>query len=127
VSVSPLVAVDPQNEIAIGLCQNASFPHSHCYLKSVDVKASYCHAWTVSSAPSKAKSRKVLAANLRAHRNRLGLSQEALADRAGLHRTYVGSIERSERNVSIDNIDKLAGALGVSPARLLTPAVKGGD
>ena len=63
--------------------------------------------------------RKILAANLRAHRARLGLSQEVLADRAGLHRTYVGSVERCERNVSLDNIERLAVALRVSVAELL--------
>jgi transcriptional regulator with XRE-family HTH domain len=49
----------------------------------------------------------------------LGLSQEALADLAGLHRTYVGSVERCERNISIDNIGKLALAFGVRPSTLL--------
>jgi transcriptional regulator with XRE-family HTH domain len=49
----------------------------------------------------------------------VGLSQEALADRAGLHRTYVGSVERGERNVSIDNICRLAWALGVDVRELL--------
>lgn len=53
-----------------------------------------------------------LASNVRSRRQFLGLSQEALADAAGLHRTYVGSIERGERNVSIDNMERIAHALG---------------
>lgn len=47
------------------------------------------------------------------------LSQEALADLAQLHRTYVGAIERAERNVSLRNIVALARALGVTPSKLL--------
>lgn len=65
--------------------------------------------------------RKTVAENVRRLRKGHGLSQEAFADACGLHRTYVGAIERAERNVSIDNIFKLAGALGVEPWRLLRP------
>lgn len=63
-----------------------------------------------------------LARNLRRLRAQHGISQEALADLAGLHRTYIGSIERSERNISIDNIAKLAAAFGVAPSKLLEDA-----
>jgi transcriptional regulator with XRE-family HTH domain len=47
------------------------------------------------------------------------LTQEALAEAAGLHRNYVGGIERRERNVGLDNLGKIAKALGVSPSQLL--------
>lgn len=67
------------------------------------------------------ESRSRIAHHLRVLRGERGISQEALADLAGLHRTYVGSIERRERNLSVDNIDRLAAALGVDPATLLAP------
>lgn len=70
------------------------------------------------------ESRSRIAHHLRALRRQRGISQEALADLAGLHRTYVGSIERSERNVCIDNIDRLAAALGIDPVELLTPIAR---
>ncbi len=56
--------------------------------------------------------------SVKSWRNRLGISQEELAGRAGLHRTYVSDIERGTRNVSLENIDKLARALKVSVATL---------
>jgi transcriptional regulator with XRE-family HTH domain len=63
--------------------------------------------------------RRVFAKRLRQIRQAKGLSQEALAGLAGLHRTYVGSVERSERNVSIDNMARLAQALEVDISELL--------
>lgn len=53
---------------------------------------------------------------LRALRSDEGFSQEQLADVAGLHRTYVGAVERGERNLSLDAIWQLAAALGTTPA-----------
>jgi transcriptional regulator with XRE-family HTH domain len=59
------------------------------------------------------------AGRLRERRIAHGWSQEELADRAGLHRTYVGSVERGERNVSIDNMERLSAALGLDVVDLL--------
>lgn len=68
--------------------------------------------------------RTVLARSIRLRRGALGISQEALADLCGLHRTYVGAVERAERNVSIDNIQKLATALEVSASALLSGEIE---
>jgi transcriptional regulator with XRE-family HTH domain len=63
--------------------------------------------------------RQTFAANLRKVRLERGLSQERFADLSGVHRTYVGSVERGERNVSIDNMERFASALGVDLVELL--------
>ena len=68
--------------------------------------------------------RTVLARSIRLRRGSLRISQEALADLCGLHRTYVGAVERAERNVSIDNIQKLAAALEVSASALLSGEIE---
>lgn len=61
------------------------------------------------------------AGRLREERKARGLSQEALGELADLHPTYVGSVERGERNVSIDNMERLALALGLDVVDLLLP------
>lgn len=56
----------------------------------------------------------VFGQNVRKLRVEQGLSQEQLADKAGLHRTYIGMIERAEKNITLCNIEKIADALDVS-------------
>ena len=64
--------------------------------------------------------------NLRREREKLKLSQENLAEKAGLHRTYIGSVERGERNVGIRNVWRIANALGVPAAELFREAADNG-
>ncbi|HEU4648446.1 MAG TPA: helix-turn-helix transcriptional regulator [Gemmatimonadales bacterium] len=66
------------------------------------------------------KARHTFARRLRALRTARHLSQEDLAELAGIHRTYVGSVERAERNISIDNMERLATALKCKLVDLLT-------
>jgi transcriptional regulator with XRE-family HTH domain len=61
-----------------------------------------------------------LANNIRNYRRIRNLSQEGLAEVCGLHRTYVGSVERGERNVTLSTLDGFAAALGISVPDLLT-------
>jgi len=57
---------------------------------------------------------------VRERRTALGLSQEELAGRAGVHRTYIGMIERAEKNITLENIEKIAKALEISLDKLLS-------
>ncbi len=63
--------------------------------------------------------KKLLGERVRELRHRLGISQEELADRAFLDRTYVSSLERGHRNVALENLCRLAGALQVDPGELI--------
>jgi transcriptional regulator with XRE-family HTH domain len=63
--------------------------------------------------------RDIPAKNMRRLRAERGLSQEALAHECGINRTYLSGVERSERNVSIDNIARIAKGLRVEPWKLL--------
>ena len=65
------------------------------------------------------KARQVLAANMRARRAELGISQEKLAELADLHRTYVSTVERCQRNIGIDGIERIAKALKLTLSDLL--------
>lgn len=60
--------------------------------------------------------------NLRRLRNRLGVSQDEFADLAGLHRTYIGAVERGERNITLSTLQRLATALKTEPEDLLGEA-----
>lgn len=66
------------------------------------------------------RAKKIFGQKVRSIREKRGLSQEALAFECGLNRTYIGSVERGERNISLINIYKIAEALGVRPADLLS-------
>lgn len=64
--------------------------------------------------------RAVLAENIKTFRREKGFSQEELAEQCGLHRTYIGSVERHERNVTLSTLEVLASTLGVTVPDLLT-------
>jgi transcriptional regulator with XRE-family HTH domain len=73
-------------------------------------------------APGRTREQLALGQAIRDLRARRHMSQEDLADEAGLHRTYIGGIERGERNVAYMNIRRIAAALDVRPSQLLARA-----
>ena len=62
---------------------------------------------------------KTVGKNLRAYRLERGLSQEAFADQLGVHRTYMGGVERGERNLTLKSLEKMAEQMWVEPLTLL--------
>ncbi len=67
----------------------------------------------------KLSARELVARNIRELRQERGWSQDELAARAGLHRTYIGTIERAEQSITVDSMEKLAASLNVKVSRLL--------
>ena len=61
--------------------------------------------------------------NLRAYRTERGLSQEAFADIVGVHRTYMGGLERGERNLTLRSVERIAAQLDIEPLQLLRSSV----
>lgn len=66
-----------------------------------------------------AKLSSIAGRNIRKYRKLLGISQEELADRSGLHRTYIGGVERGERNITLDSLQVIAHSLDVAPVLLV--------
>jgi len=63
---------------------------------------------------------KAVAENLRWLRDKRGWSQEDCTEKCGLHRTYIGAVERGERNITLATLDTIATAFGIAPAELIT-------
>lgn len=68
---------------------------------------------------SKHKILNIFGDNVRKYRKQLGISQEELADKAGLHRTYIGMIERAEKNITLVNLERVANALDIDLENLI--------
>ena len=69
----------------------------------------------------------VFGTNLRKFRNELGISQEKFAEMCGLHRTYISDIERFQRSISLENIQKIADALNIETYKLFLEENRGGE
>jgi transcriptional regulator with XRE-family HTH domain len=65
---------------------------------------------------------RIVGQNVRAYREERGMSQEAFADLVGVHRTYMGGVERGERNLTLKSVERIAEQIGVDPLELLREA-----
>ena len=70
---------------------------------------------------------KVFGTNVKHYRQQTGLSQEAFAEKCGMHRTYISAIECFHRSISLENIQRIADALGIEAYRLLLENQEGAD
>jgi len=70
---------------------------------------------------------KVFGTNLRKYRTSLGVSQEKFAEMCGLHRTYISDIERFRRSIALENVQKIADALGIETYKLFVEGNTDGD
>lgn len=84
--------------------------------------APFADSWSINGMETdKFALRKIVALNMRVRRAELNITQEELALRTGITQAYLSGIERENRNPSLDNIQKIAVALELSPSALLTP------
>lgn len=70
---------------------------------------------------------KTFASNVKKYRTSLGLSQEAFAEKSGLHRTYISAIEREKRSIALDNVQKIADALEIDTYLLFIEGEKSNE
>jgi DNA-binding XRE family transcriptional regulator len=115
------LAIEELTLLGLYTCQNP-----YCDSKAADAKAAYCKTASmppISPPPptSALSARGLLAKNMIQLRQARQWSQERLALEAGLHRTFVAHVERHARNISLDNLEKIATALGVEIHSLLLP------
>lgn len=96
-----------------------------CYVFAVDVSSSFESAVIVKWDKRGFKQSQTFGNRVRTQRLALGLSQEELGDRSGLHRTYIGHLERGEVNPSLLNILKVSAALKIDAGELVKGLAKG--
>ena len=117
--------VTPRLSLAWALVKPASSPSRFCRRSSVSLIRLWKARVSCPTSDGRADLKALLGVAIRIERSVLGISQEELAERAGLHRTYISDVERGARNPSISSIEKLALALKLSVSALFARASNG--
>lgn len=104
--------------------QAAEAEVARCYVNNGDVYAVEQEAASVAAFQPMTTLRRRLGRAVRRLRKQAGYSQESFADKCKVHRTYMGAVERGEVNISLDNLEKIARALGLAVGELLMEAEK---